>query len=80
MDNPNNQQEAEVHANHLQSEIDDLHTKAQSSSGEEKQGYMQRIQILTEKKDGLMNQFNNSKNQSGSMKGKAKGYIDKLGM
>jgi uncharacterized coiled-coil DUF342 family protein len=76
----NNPQEAHEHADQLQSQIDDLETKAQSSSGEEKQGYMQRIQILNKKKDGLMNKLSGMKDQGNSLKEKSKGYLDKLGM
>jgi uncharacterized protein YlxW (UPF0749 family) len=47
-------QQAQNQANNLQSQIDDLHSKAQSSSGPEKQGYMAKIEELKQKKDSIM--------------------------
>ena len=73
MNHEQNPQQAEEHAQNLQRDIDDLNMKAQSSSGAEKEGYMNRIKILSEKKDTLMKQANDWKERG-------KGFFDKLGM
>ncbi len=80
MQNFESNEQAHEHADNLQSEIDDLHMKAQSSSGEEKQGYMQKIQDLSQKKDAVLQKMQSFKTEGKSAADKAKEYFGKLGM
>jgi uncharacterized coiled-coil DUF342 family protein len=80
MNNPQNPEQAQEHADQLQSEINDHMQKAESSSGEEKQMHVNKAQELKQRKDGLMNQINSWKNKASDMKDKGKNIFNKLGM
>lgn len=49
--------QAKEHANNLQSQIEDLHNKANNSEGQEKQGIMVKIESLKQEKAAVMNKI-----------------------
>ena len=80
MANEENQNDQKQQADAVQSQINDLQSKAEHSAGDEKQGIMAKISELNAKKDSILSEVQSYETKAQNLEGDAKKFMGDAGI